>query len=116
MTVCNVTYCLCTGVTSDQVKAVVLVTVLVSSCLVGQVGSVPIVIKHKSSWDVWHRLCVPTGRGHALDLGKRTAEATPPAVPMPLMDGERLKRVRDTVLEAKRAASVIKKVMVSFNL
>lgn len=91
----------------------IMVTVLVSASLLRQVGSAPVVIKHKSSWDVWHRLCVLTGKGHALDLGKRTAESAPPALTMTLTDEERLKRVRDTVLEAKRAASVIKKLMVS---
>lgn len=92
-----------------------LVTVLLSSCL--HVTCAPVVVhnKHKSTWDVWHRLCVPAGRGHALDLGRRApvdAVSLPSSYAM-LADEERLIRIRDIALEAKRAATVIKKLMVS---
>ena len=64
----------------------------------------------RSSWDVWHRLCIPAGKGHALDLGKQHAISEPAEV---ITDEERLNRVRDSVLDAKNVAILIKKLMVS---
>lgn len=65
---------------------------------------------------MWHRLCVPAGKGHVLDIVKRTADNAPTTTAATLTEEDRLKRVRDTVLDAKKAAGVIKKLLVSYLL